>query len=444
MSARPFDLGLRCRYFLSMANGSADPSKEVFLGIRDGKIAEISAWSPEKAATASEFIDGRTHVAMPGMINVHMHLAMTLFKGVGDDLPFHDWLFKRILPLEAALVDPHLVRVGTELALLESIRFGVTTVSEMYFFAETAAHAIDRAGMRGWVGQAFASGPLPEDKLLGKDKSALFESLQARYLGHERITAALAPHAPYTCDDDIFREVVRLSEKHSAPIHTHLSETAREVQDSLAQYGKTPVQRLFDLGVLTPRTLCAHCVHLDEADTALMKKTGASVAYNPDSNMKLGSGIAPITRYRKAGIPVGFGSDGSASNNDLSLFGAMDIGTKLQKLVAGDNTAMVAADALVCATWEGARALGLQSKIGSLEVGKEADVILVNLDFPHLQPVHDVRSQLVYAAQGLEVDTVICRGRTLLRSGEFVSLDRERIMREVEPLRAKIHQAARD
>ena len=206
----------------------------------------------------------------------------------------------------------------------------------------------------------------------------------------------------------------------------------------------TPVQRLHELGVLKHRTLAAHCVHLNEADTALMKSSGASIAYNPDSNLKLSSGIAPITRYRKQGIRVAFGTDGAASNNDLSIFGAMDIGTKLQKLAGGDNMAMVASDALSCATWEGACALGMQDQIGSLEVGKSADIILVNLNHPHLQPVYDIRSSLVYAAQGLEVDTVLCHGQILMHDQKILTLDQNKTMSEVASIKPKIQKAARD
>ncbi len=200
------------------------------------------------------------------------------------------------------------------------------------------------------------------------------------------------------------------------------------------------MKRLSELGILTEKTLCAHCVHLTEEDSILLKESGAAVAYNPDSNLKLSSGVAPITRYRQLGIPVAFGTDGAASNNDLSLFGAMDIGTKVQKLTFGD-TAMGAADALRCATWEGARALGLQDRIGSIEEGKEADLITVDLQFPHLQPVHDIRSQLVYSAQGLEVDSVIGSGRVLMRKKRFChSIERE-ILSEGAGWREKIQKA---
>lgn len=439
-----FELGIRCGSLLDMAGGRCDPRSDMFLGIRSGKIAEVSAWAPEKKKTCKEFIDGSGHVVLPGLVNGHTHLAMTMFRGLEDDAPFHRWLFERILPLEAKLVNAEFVRVGTELAALECIRFGVTSINDMYYFSGTVADVVDRAGLRGSVGQVFANVPMPEDQALGTNKSKLFEALFEKYRGHDRIRASLAPHAPYTCDDETFKEVARLSAKFEAPIHVHVSETAHEVRESIAKFGKTPVKRLVDLGVLGPRTTAAHCVHLDDADIALMKAAHASVVYSPDSNLKLGSGIAPVTKYRSNGIAVSFGTDGAASNNDLSIFGAMDLGTKLQKLASHDNTAMVASDALCCATWDGARALGIQDRVGSLEVGKDADLILVDTNYPHLQPIYDVKSLLVYAAQGLEVDTVICRGRILMRDREFQTLDQEKILHEARAMSEKVRQAATD
>ena len=438
------DLGIRCAHLLSMAGGNCEePQRDRYVGIKDGQIVEVSAWDEKRSpGLANEIIDGSAHVAMPGLVNAHAHLAMTLFRGLEDDVPFHTWLFERILPLEGQLVDEEFVRIGTELAALESIRFGVTTINDMYFFSRTGAEALDRAGLRAWVAQVFADVPLPEDGALGRDKSALFEALHAKYANHERIRASLGPHAPYTCGDDIWREVARLSKKHGALIHTHLCETAFEVTEAKkAHGGKTPVRRLSELGVLGPRTLCAHCVHFDADDIELMRASGASVAYNPDSNLKLSSGVAPIVSYRKKGISVAFGTDGSASNNDLSLFGAMDVGTKLQKLVSGDNTAMVAADALRCATWEGARALGLGDLTGSIEVGKAADVILIDTRHPHLQPLHDLRSHLVYSTQGLEVDTVICQGRVLMRGQKFLTLDAAKIYADAARMKEKVAKA---
>lgn len=442
-SLQKFDLGIRAQYILRMSSGTKVSSeRDFFLGIRAGKIAELRPWVPDDNDLCHDFIDAQNHVLLPGMVNGHTHLAMTLYRGLEDDVPFQKWLFDRILPLESRMVNSEFVRVGTELAALECIRFGVTTVNDMYYFTRVTADTLDRAGLRGLVGQPFASVPLPDDQLLGRDKAKLFEELHEKYCDHSRITAALAPHAPYTCNDQILREVVALSDRFDAPIHIHVSETAHEVQDSLELYQMSPVKRLFGLGILRKTTLAAHCVHLSDEDIGLMRSAGASIVYNPDSNLKLSSGIAPIARYRAEGIRVALGTDGAASNNDLSIFGAMDLGTKLQKMVSGSNTAMVARDALACATQEGADALGLGGVIGSLEIGKEADLILVHLNHPHLQPVHDVQSLLVYSASGLEVDTVICQGKVLMKDGEILTLDRERILSEAEALGLKVGHVA--
>ena len=438
-----FDIGIHCGHFLSMKGGRAEPERGMFIGISGDKIAEVSPWSEAKKAESREFIDGSRFVALPGFVNAHAHLAMTLFRGLEDDVNFHTWLFERILPLEDKLVEPGFVRAGTELAMLESIRFGVTTFADMYFLPAVGAEVMDRAGVRGWVAQPWASGPLAEDKTVGSDKEALFRDLHAKYKNHPRIVPAIGPHAPYTCDDPVWRQVVALSYELHAPIHTHLAETAYEVEESKKRYGVSPTKRLHALGTLGPRTLCAHCVHMSDEDVALMRASGASMVHNPDSNLKLGSGLAPVVKYRASGIKVALGTDGSASNNDLSMFGPMDLATKVQKALASDNTAMTAGDALVMATYEGARALGLDSKIGSLEVGKEADVVLIDLDFAHLQPVYDVRSALVYAAQGLETDTVLCAGKVLMRGKEIRTVERDRVHREVGPLRDLVERTVR-
>lgn len=437
-----YELGVRADHFLSMRHGRAEPETDIFIGIRGNEIADILAWDPDLEKNCREFYYRPGQAVIPGLINGHTHLPMTLFRGLSDDEPLRTWLFERILPIEAKLVDRDFVRVGAELAILESIRFGVTTVSDMYFYAIEIGEAIDRAGMRGVVSQTFVDAPLPEDRELGTDKVALFRRLDERFKGHGRVRAALGPHAPYTCGDATFRRVGELSHETGALIHTHLCETANEVQESLAQYGKTPVQRLYDLGALTQKTVAAHSVHFTQNDFEIFKRSGASVVHNPDSNAKLGSGVAPLGRFKQLGIYTALGTDGSASNNDLSLFGAMDLATKLQKLVNNDNTAMVAADALRAATWGGAHALGLQDQVGSIEVGKRADLVWIDLNYPHMQPLLDLRSQLVYAAQGLEVDSVLCDGKFLLRQREFVTMDLAQVMARVAPWQKRVSEAA--
>lgn len=437
---KKFDLGIRAGHLLTMAGGKAETVHDYFIGVKSGVITEVARFKPAQKAASKKFIDGSRQACLPGLVNGHTHLPMALFRGVADDVSFHDWLFARILPLEAKLVSKNFVRDGLELAALECIRFGVTTVNEMYFFSEEEAAALDAAGLRAIVAQTMASFPLPEDKAVGTDKFAIVEKLQKKYARHPRIRIGYGPHAPYTCQDPLLKAVREASVRTGAPVHIHLSETEKEVKESREQHGKSPVQRLADLGFLGDSTICAHCVHLDAADRDLMEEAGASVVYNPDSNAKLGAGVAPVIDYLKRGIPLALGTDGSASNNDLSLFGAMDIGTKLQKLVSGDSAAFRAEQALVAATIGGAQALGLDELVGSLEVGKRADLILVDLDFPHLQPVHDLVSQLVYATQGCEVSTTVCEGKVLMERGRFTTLNAKKVFAKAESWRKKIQK----
>ncbi len=433
-----FDLGIRAGRFISMQDGMVEVESDRFLGVSEGKIAAISSWKPSFRKSCKKFIDASGMAVLPGFVNGHTHLPMSLFRGIEDDVPLHTWLFERMFPLEAKFVDKNFVRMGAELGALECIRFGVTTVNDMYFYADEIAKALDKAGLRGYVSQPFFSNPIPEDKDLGTDKGKIFRELTKKYAKHPRIRVALGPHAPYTCKDEVFNEVVALSKEFGALIHTHLNESKKEVEDHRKEHGKGAVERLAGLGFFTKRTVLAHCVHVDREEQEILAKSGANIVYNPDSNMKLGSGVAPIPAYLRDGISVALGTDGAASNNDLSLFGAMDIGTKLQKVANSDNTAMTAEQALRSATWLGAKALGLGDLVGSLEVGKCADIVMIDLNFPHLLPVHNLVSQLVYSAQGLEVDTVICDGRILMQGKKILTIKTPDLYRRVEAIRKKI------
>lgn len=437
----PFDLGIRCDHLLTMAGGSAKAKRDQFVGIRGNMITTVEPWKSELETVSTRLIHESGHLVMPGLINGHSHLAMSLFRGLADDLPFSDWLFKTILPLESQLVDPEFVRAGTELALLESIRSGVTTLCEMYYCPDTAAECIDQAGLRALVCGVLLVLASPDDRYNGKNRFAFAEKLYSLYKNHPRITPCLGPHAPYTCSDELLKEVKKFCDQKQMPIHIHVSETKKEMEDSLREHGKTPTQRLFDLGLFSHRMIFAHGVHLTDADIALMEKAGtASVIYNPESNMKLGSGIAPIPKLLRAGIAVGIGTDGPASNNDLSIFGEMDTGAKLQKLGNSDNTALTAVQALRMATIEGARALGLDSQVGSIEIGKRADIITLNLESPHLYPRHDIPSLLVYSAKGSEVSTVVCDGKILYDQRRFMTLEPQSVYSKANRYQALIQK----
>jgi 5-methylthioadenosine/S-adenosylhomocysteine deaminase len=381
---------------------------------------------------------------MPGLVNAHTHLPMSLFRGLADDHPFNEWLFQTILPLETSLVCPEFVRAGTELSLLECIRTGTTTVCDMYYFEDVVADAMDRSGVRGLAGQALIDFPVPDDR---KDQGtpltgplAMIESMELRYQGHSRVRPAIAPHAPYSCSDETLLKARDAALASGVPLTIHLAETEHEVRESLKNYGKTPTRRLADLGILALKPICAHGVHLNDEDIELLAASGASVVYNAESNMKLGSGVARIPKLLEAGVTVAIGTDGPASNNDLSILRELDTGAKLQKLVNHSNTAMTAAQALRLATWEGARALGLGAQIGSLEVGKKADLIALDLQRPHLQPIHDLVSHVVYSATGQEVEWVLCDGRVLYEPAGFTTLDAPAIIARAGEWALKIRE----
>lgn len=433
-----FDLGIRCDWAVPMKEGQATVFENYFVGIHQGQITEAAPFKPKHKSNSKKFLSKPGMVVIPGLINGHTHLPMTLFRGIEDDSDLSVWLFERIIPLELKFVSPEFCKLGMELAALECLRFGTTTVSDMYFFPEIALKIWDQAGLRGIFSQAFVDSEIPEDKHLGPDREARFRKLFAKYANHPRLQMGIAPHAPYSCSDDLLKKISALSQETRARIHIHLSETALEVENSIKDHQLRPTHRLEKLGVLGPRTSCAHSVHIDPEEIQILARTGTSVIYNPDSNSKLSSGTAPIPSYFKSGIPVGLGTDGSASANDLSLFGAMDLGVKMQKLFHRSPTALTAEQILSTATWNGARALGLESQVGSIEVGKKADLTIVDFKFPHLQPVNSVLSNLVYSTHGSEVDTVLCEGQILLENKKFKKLKPEPIYKKAEALRKKM------
>lgn len=438
-----FELGLSCRWLVSMAPDQPLVQENCFVGIQNGKIAVVEKLKATHKKACKKWIDGKNHVLMPGLVNGHAHLPMSLLRGAEDDADLQTWLFQRIFPLEAKFVNKNFVRLGTQLSALESIRFGITTTNDMYFYSSESAKIWDEAGLRGIFHQPFMDFPLPEDKDLGPDRWGRFHKNFKNYQNHRRIRFGLAPHAPYTCSDEILNDVARISEELKCPIHIHVSETAQEVQESMQKFGMSPVERLQKLKVLTPRTTCAHGIHLSAQDLKILKATGASVIHNPDSNSKLAAGICPVPILKQTGIPVGLGTDGVVSNNNLNLFGTMNLTAKMHKLNSGNPAVMKTHEVLHLATLGSARALGLHDQIGSLEVGKEADCLLVSMIHPHLQPANDVASHLVYACTGNEVETVVCSGRVLYHSGKHLTLNAKKILSNSEKFGKKVQTELR-
>lgn len=404
--------------------------------IQDDRIAGIGRelqenWDPDR------IIEGSGKLALPGLINAHTHAAMTLTRGLGEDMKLMEWLEERIWPFEAGLTGDD-VYWGTLLALAEMLKSGITAFADMYFYMDRVAEAVEEAGLRGVLSRGLVdAGPNPETAL--EENENLIKQWNGGASG--RITVMLGPHAPYTCSPDYLEKVMDLAAKYNVHLHIHLAETAQEVEEILEQYGRRPVEHVAELGVLDFPVLAAHCVHLNQEEIAILADKDVRVAYNPHSNMKLASGIAPVVRMLQAGIKVGFGTDGAGSNNKLDLLEEMRTGVLLQKVAAEDPTVLTVEQALSMATCWGAEVLGL-NEVGTLKVGQKADLVLIDLSGPHLQPTHDLLANLVFATRSEDVDTVIVDGKVLFEQGEFSTLDLERIKYEVnqraEALRAKM------
>jgi len=389
--------------------------------IADGRIQRIDGDIPQ----ADRHIDGRERVLLPGLINSHTHIPMTILRNAADDLTFHDWLFGRILPLEDQLTGSDCYW-GTQLGIMEMLRTGTTCFLDMYFHLDDIARAVCDAGMRAVLSRGLMSGY--------NGAQSLHEAVELteRWGDRENLSFFLAPHAAYTCDLDFQREIAETAKGLGLGIHTHISESKREVEENWAQHGKSPVALMDETGLLGSHTVAAHCVHLDDADIALLAERGVHVAHNPVSNLKLANGIARVPELRAAGVNVCLGTDGAASNNTLNLFRELSFATLLHKGTTGDPQAVTAIDGLKMATTNGARALGLDGIIGKLQVGYAADLTLLSLDPLNMQPANDSLSALAYSSGGHEVELTMVAGQILYEKGSFPTIDAERVLYEVE------------
>lgn len=435
-----FDLGLRCDYLLTLDNGDTTCLRDYFVGISNAVIKTVAPWQDNFSAQCQQLIHAKNQLVMPGLVNTHCHVPMTLFRGLAEDQTFEYWLHKIILPLEAQLVDPEFVAIGTELALLESLQSGVTTICDMYYFTDAIAEVFDRVGVRGMIGQTIFDFSAPDNKTKNANDYAILDKLRATYSDHPYIYPAVAPHAPYTCSDETLKKARDYAQKYSLHMTSHVAETPFETEQSLKQFSLTPVERYANLGLLELPSVYAHCVALSDNDIALLGNHHIGVAYNAESNMKLGSGIASIQKLIDAGCYVGIGTDGPASNNDLNLLAEMSTGIKLQKLIQHQTPAITAKTMVKMATIEGARALGLEKQTGSISVGKFADCIILNLNLPELYPHFDLISHLVYAMSHRSVETVICHGKILLEKQQSKTIDSEQLFAKVNGMAEKINQ----
>ncbi len=410
------------------------------IGIRNGKIDFINQGKIPvgHCENAREIIDASGCIVMPGLVNVHTHLAMTCFRGLADDLPLMTWLNDHIFPAEAKFIDRKTVYAGASLAIAEMILSGTTTFCDGYFFEGEVGRAAISAGMRGVIAQGFIDFPTP-DQPAHSEKEGVAERFVKRWRDRSPlITPALFCHSLYTCSPETLQTIKAVARRVGVSFQIHLSETREEVRLIRELYGKKPLQHLHDLDIMDENTIAAHCIWIDEEEIDLLASSRVKVAHDPESNMKLGTGVAPVTEMLRRGIDVGLGTDGSASNNDLDLFGEMRMAAKLHKLFTGDPTVLKAENVVEMATIGGARVLGMSDRIGSIVPGKEADIILLDMRKPHLTPLYRPFSHLVYAARGADVVTSIIGGRIVMKNRRLLQIDLELVMEEVRRIAARI------
>ncbi len=371
-------------------------------------------------------IDAKGGLILPGLINGHTHAAMSLFKGLADDLPLMEWLNHYIFPVEKNM-DADFIYTGTQLACAEMILSGTTTFCDMYLFEDQVAQAAFQSGLRCLVGEVLYDFPSPNYGDL-ESGFAYTEWLIEKWKDNPLVSIAVEPHALFTCNPELLQRANQMALTHNRPMIIHFAETLAELEDIKKRYGKTPLEHLESLGILGPHLIADHAVHLNVSEIDKMAEHGISVIHNPESNMKLGSGIAPVPRMIAQGIKVGIGTDGSASNNNMDLFTEMDMAAKLHKVHTLDPTVMDALTVLKMATIEGAKALGLSHETGSLETGKKADIIVIDTHKPHLTPMYNPFSHLVYAARGQDVTHSIINGRLVMENRQLLTLDLKEVM----------------
>lgn len=433
------DLRINARWVIPIEPAGLVLDHHAILIQGDRITAVLPQHQADEQFRARETVDLPHHVVMPGLINMHGHAAMSLFRGMADDLPLMTWLNDHIWPAEGKYVSDAFTVDGTRLAIAEMLRTGTTTFSDMYFFPEVAAEVAHDTGIRAQIcfpvldfPTMWGSGP---DEYLSKG-----QALIQRWQGDNLITPGIGPHAPYTVSDQPLARILDLARETQSPIQIHLHETAFEVAEALEKTGKRPSERLAELGLLGPSTQCVHMTQIDETDLRLLGDTGAHVVHCPESNLKLASGLCPVDRLLKAGVNVAIGTDGAASNNDLDLFGELKSAAMVAKVVAEDAAALSAHEALAMATLNGAKALGRDHELGSLVSGKLADIIAVDLSDPFLQPVYDPASHLVYSSHSRQVSHSWIGGVPQVQEGRLTRIDVPDLMLKVQGWADQIRQ----
>lgn len=412
-------------------NGSVAVNQGEIVAV--GTAAEISQQFKSK-----QTINATGKVIIPGLINTHTHVPMSLFRGIADDLDLQEWLTKFIFPAEAKNVTEDFVRVGTRLGLAEMIRGGTTTYCDMYYFEDAIADETFKAGMRGVLGETVIDFPVADNKTFA-EALTYTEKYIKKWQGNALITPAIAPHAPYTVSEEHLKAARALSDKLNAPIIIHLAEAVTETEFIQQKHqGIRPIEFVEKIGFLNDRVIAAHVIQANESELQILKMRGVGIAHNPQSNMKLAAGVAPVPMMLQMDLPVGLGTDGAASNNDLDLWEEMDTAAKLHKLISGDPKVLTALQAFEMATIRGARALHLEKQIGSIETGKRADLVIIDFDNLNQTPFYSVYSSLVYATKANDVRTVIINGKVIMRDKRLLTLDENVIKKDANAYRQKI------
>ena len=407
--------------------------------VRGDQIAAVGPRATlEHQYRAPQTIVAEGKLVLPGFINGHTHVPMTLFRGLHDDVPLDEWLHKYIFPAEAKNVNQDFVRWGTRLAVAEQIRSGVTTFADMYYFEDAVAEETKAAGMRGVLGETFLDFPAPDNKS-NAEMLAYTEQFLKKWSGDPLIHAAAAPHSIYTCSKKTLEDASGLARKYHAPILIHVAEMKKERDDSERQNNMSPVEYLDHLGILADDVVAAHCIFVDEPDRKILAQRRVGCVHNPSSNMMLASGVAPVPEMLEAGVAVGLGTDGPAgSNNDLDLMEEIDLAAKLAKISRMNPLALNAPAAVAMATIEGARALHMDKEIGSLDSGKKADLILISLDHPNAVPLYDIYAQLAYSLKASDIETVLIGGRVVMRGHKLLTVDEQQAIIKAREYKDKI------
>jgi 5-methylthioadenosine/S-adenosylhomocysteine deaminase len=411
------------------------------VAITGSEIRDVDTFSEiSQEYTSDNILDGKNKVLFPGLINTHTHAAMVYFRGLADDLPLQEWLEKHIWPNEMKWLTSEFVDDAVELACLEMLKAGVTTYADMYFFEDTAGKKLEKIGMRGVLGSGVVDFPWKGVAQSADDYFKNAENLINNWKGSELVTPCIAPHATYTCGPDNYKRARELAEKYDVPLHTHLAETQFEVAECQKRFGKTPVEYLDDIGFLCERVFAAHCIWLTDKEIEILAKRKVGVSHCIESNLKLASGFAPVVKLLKAGVKVALGTDGAASNNDLSILGEMSTAAKVHKTVANDPTVLDSKTALLMATKNGAEILGIGDKVGSIKPGKKADLVVANLERAHLTPIYDIYSHITYCMRPDDIETVMVNGKIVVDKGTLTTLDETEIISKARAWQKKIKE----